>query len=76
MRSSAFMFFLLYAVSALSAEYRVNTFLICLQPDQEPLTIKYPNYKFNSGITDLDHFLKLFLWREFLILYAAKRLIG
>ena len=57
MRLSAFMLFLLYGVSALSAEYREGTFLICLEPDQEPLTIKHENNKFNSGITDLDHFL-------------------
>ena len=51
MRLYAFMLFLLYGASTLSAEYREDTFLFCLKPDQEPLTIKHENNKINGPYT-------------------------
>ena len=58
MRLSAFILFFLYVtLSVLSAEYREDTFLFCLNPDQQPLNISRITGEFSSGLPELDHFL-------------------
>ena len=58
MRLSAFMLFFLYGtLSILYAEYREDTFLFCLKPEQTPLNINHETSEISSGIAELDHYL-------------------
>ena len=51
------LFYLYGTFNILSAEYREDTFLFCLQPNQVVLTITKEDEKLYSGIVELDNFL-------------------